>query len=105
MGGQASGGADWMAIVKAVRYLVSGRVQGVGFRFFVLRQAQALGLAGWVRNLGDGRVEVVAAGDDGALAAFEGRLWCGPPHSHVVGVAASPAEAPPSTDFVVLPSR
>lgn len=90
--------------MRAVRYLVSGRVQGVGFRYFVLRQAKALALAGWVRNLHDGRVEVLAAGDEGALAALEGRLWSGPPGSQVIDVAASAADAPSSADFFVLPT-
>lgn len=91
--------------MRAVRYLVNGRVQGVGFRYFVLRQAKALALVGWVRNLHDGRVEVLAAGEEGALAAFEGRLWGGPPSAHVTDVAASEAEAPASSEFLVLPTR
>jgi acylphosphatase len=49
------------------KFVVSGRVQGVGFRYFVVREAEALSLAGWVRNLPDGRVEVLASGDDGPV--------------------------------------
>ena len=86
------------------RYVVSGRVQGVGFRYFVARELQALGVAGWVRNLADGRVEVVAAGDDAQLAAVEGRLWQGPPHADVAAVESADAEAPTWTDFRVLPT-
>jgi acylphosphatase len=61
----------------------AGRVQGVGFRYFVLRKASALGVTGWVRNLGDGRVEAIFEGSPEAVAkAVE---WCriGPPHSHI----------------------
>jgi acylphosphatase len=90
--------------MPARRFLVSGRVQGVGFRYFVLREARALGVAGWVRNLADGRVEVLAAGDDAVLQALEGRLWQGPPHARVGAVEAEPAEAPDRPGFDVLPT-
>ena len=69
--------------MTAKSFVVGGRVQGVGFRYFVMREAQALGLAGWVRNLPDGRVEVLAAGEPGLIDALEGRLWHGPPHARV----------------------
>lgn len=51
-------------------YLVKGRVQGVGFRWYVHREAGALGLRGWVRNTEDGHVEVVAAGEPEELASL-----------------------------------
>lgn len=51
-------------------YLVKGRVQGVGFRWYVHREAAALGLRGWVRNTEDGHVEVVASGEPDELAAL-----------------------------------
>ncbi|MBK8004051.1 MAG: acylphosphatase [Gemmatimonadetes bacterium] len=69
-----------------VRWLVRGRVQGVGFRYFVIRRAQAVGLAGWARNLPDGGVEVVARGTDDQLAALENALRVGPPRAEVTGV-------------------
>ncbi|MEO8138051.1 MAG: acylphosphatase [Gemmatimonadota bacterium] len=72
-----------------LRYLVRGRVQGVGFRYFVLRHATALGLVGWTRNLPDGRVEVVAEGEAPALETLEGQLRVGPPHSQVDAVEKS----------------
>ena len=52
-------------------YLVKGRVQGVGFRWFVQREAAEIGLRGWVRNTDDGHVEVVAAGDAGRAGGVE----------------------------------
>jgi acylphosphatase len=74
-----------------VRGLVSGRVQGVGFRFFVVRQAQRLGLAGWVRNLPDGRVEFEAAGEPSVLAALVEAVRRGPPQADITGVEVAPA--------------
>jgi acylphosphatase len=73
----------------ARRFLVTGRVQGVGFRWFVVRQAESLGLSGWTRNRRDGRVEVVAQGDASALDALAAALAEGPPAARVDGVAVS----------------
>jgi acylphosphatase len=72
--------------VAAYRYIVQGRVQGVGYRYFVLRQATALGVAGFARNRPDGAVEVVAEGSDQALAELEGHLREGPAFSAVAEV-------------------
>jgi len=69
--------------LRARRYIVEGRVQGVGFRYFVLRTARELGLAGHVRNLPDGTVEVEAAGEKDGLARLEERLRQGPPPARV----------------------
>jgi acylphosphatase len=55
-------------------YLIKGRVQGVGFRWYVHREAATLGLKGWVRNTDDGHVEVVAAGDPETLAELQSAL-------------------------------
>lgn len=60
------------------RFIVSGRVQGVGFRAATRDRAQALGLRGWVRNLADGRVETQAQGPADALDAFRDWLHSGP---------------------------
>jgi acylphosphatase len=60
-----------------------GRVQGVGFRWFVRQEARELGLAGRVRNLPDGSVEVVAMGEPSALACLRDRLREGPPGARV----------------------
>ncbi len=70
----------------ARHYLVSGRVQGVGFRHFTRVQAQNLGLVGTVKNLDDGRVEIYAAGDPEALADFENRVRQGPRTGRVDGL-------------------
>ncbi len=63
--------------------VVTGRVQGVGFRWFVREQARALRLTGWVRNEGDGSVRVAAEGPPDALDALEARLREGPPGAAV----------------------
>ena len=57
---------------------IRGRVQGVGFRYFVVRRAMELGLVGWVANVADGRVRSVAEGPPAALEAFEAALHEGP---------------------------
>jgi acylphosphatase len=76
--------------MPAYRYLVQGRVQGVGYRYFVLRHAERLSLAGFARNLPDGRVEVVAEGSDAALAQLESRLKEGPAFATVSQVERAP---------------
>ena len=72
-----------MSTDAAIHVFVSGRVQGVGFRFFVRAKASAYGLDGFVRHLPDGRVEVVAAGERAILKGFIGNLQQGPPGSSV----------------------
>ncbi|MBN1485030.1 MAG: acylphosphatase [Chloroflexia bacterium] len=71
---------------KRVHLWIRGRVQGVSFRYYTRRQARALGLSGWVKNLPDGRVEVVAEGDEAVLQELVD--WChqGPPAAHVAQV-------------------
>ncbi|MBI2505188.1 MAG: acylphosphatase [Candidatus Latescibacteria bacterium] len=66
-----------------MKALITGRVQGVGFRFFVQRQAIHYGLKGYVRNLPEGGVEVFAVGERGVLEAFLQDLKVGPPASEV----------------------
>ena len=89
----------------ARRYLISGRVQGVGFRSFVVREAEALGVSGWVRNLPAGVVEVLASGTDTQLATLEGRLWQGPPYARVASVESESAVEAAWTGFRFLPTR
>lgn len=75
------------------RIVVSGRVQGVGFRFATRRQAAALGVHGWVRNTEDGRVEMLVEGDRAAVDALQ--AWCqrGPSGARVTNVVASDSAA------------
>ena len=77
---------------QARRFLVRGRVQGVGFRWFVEREAHLLGIAGWVRNNADGRVEVLAMGTPEQLAGLRLRLQEGPRAARVDNVKESEAE-------------
>lgn len=65
--------------MRVIHLEISGRVQGVGFRWFVRERAHALGIAGWVRNHADGTVEVVAKGREHAVEAFLTELRVGPP--------------------------
>ena len=78
--------------MAAYRFVVQGRVQGVGYRYFALRQAEALGLTGFARNRADGAVEVVAEGDEGALGDLESCLREGPAFSEVASVEREPIE-------------
>jgi len=73
----------------AVRLILSGRVQGVGFRWYVARAAQKLPVRGWVRNLPDGRVELVIAGESAAVSHLEAVARKGPHLSHVDNVEKS----------------
>jgi acylphosphatase len=68
------------------RYHVRGRVQGVGYRYFALKRAEELGLSGFVRNMPDGSVEVIAEGPDPQLSQFEARLKEGPSFARVEDV-------------------
>ncbi len=77
------------------RYVVSGKVQGVGYRYFTLRVARELKLVGWVRNLADGTVEVLATGPATKLKRFDAELRIGPPRAEVrtVHIEEAPADA------------
>ena len=79
----------------ARRFLVRGRVQGVGFRWFVEREAHLLGIGGWVRNNHDGSVEVLAQGTRDQLAGLHSRLREGPRAARVDAVEVSEANASP----------
>lgn len=75
--------------IQARRFIVRGRVQGVGFRWFVEREAHLLGVAGWVRNNADGAVEVLAQGTREQLSALTARLQQGPRAARVDQVEQS----------------
>jgi len=79
----------------ARRFIVRGRVQGVGFRWFVEREAHTLGIAGWVRNNADSSVEVLAVGTRDQLAGLKSRLREGPRAARVDDVEESEAETMP----------
>lgn len=71
---------------KRVHLWIEGLVQGVSFRYYTRQRAGQLGLTGWVKNLPDGRVEIIAEGEEGALQLLVD--WChhGPPSAEVTGV-------------------
>lgn len=85
-------------MLVARRYIIRGRVQGVGFRFFVEDAASLEGVRGFVRNLPDGRVEVVAEGDAEAMSRFELAIRRGPLQARVDEVETDVIE--PSGRFV-----
>ncbi len=74
--------------MKSVHLLVTGRVQGVGFRWFVRQKARELRLAGWVMNRGDGSVEVAASGEADDLERLRKALRKGPPGASVTDVTS-----------------
>ena len=84
---------------RAIRCLVSGRVQQVGYRAATVARATELGLDGSVRNLVDGRVEIVVAGEPHAVEALVAWLWTGPPGAAVTAVALEDWPEMPRTGF------
>ncbi len=81
------------APTKAVHLLISGRVQGVWYRGWAVDTARALGLRGWVRNRGDGRVEAVIAGSAESVDRMIDACRQGPPGARVSAVEVAPASA------------
>jgi acylphosphatase len=78
--------------VIARRAILSGRVQGVGFRFFAERAAGDAGVTGWVRNRSDGSVETVVEGEADAVARYLERLRAGPGGSRIMSFTEEEAE-------------
>ena len=72
-----------------MHYIVHGRVQGVFYRASTREQALRMGLSGWVKNLANGGVEVLACGDEEQLQQFGQWLWQGPEYAHVTHVQAN----------------
>lgn len=89
--------------VERAGYVVAGRVQGVGFRWWTLKRAEALGIAGTVRNRDDGSVEVMVVGSGEALERLRTELGRGPRFARVDGIAEIPCELDPATSgFTIL---
>lgn len=89
---------------RAVRVTVTGRVQGVWFRAWTVREATRLGLDGWVRNRADGGVEALIAGSEEALDKMLALLHRGPPAATVDKVDVAPAGDPGPSGFAQRPS-
>ena len=88
-----------MAVQVARRFVISGMVQGVGYRAFAERSARQIGVTGWARNLDDGGVEVHANGTVEQLDDFEARLRQGPRWAQVRGVGVSEAAVSDDAGF------
>lgn len=86
----------------SLRCLVSGRVQGVFFRASTAQRARELGLSGWAKNLSDGRVEVVVAGDPDAVARLAAWLWEGSTAASVTEVVVAEWQDAVPQDFRTL---
>ena len=90
--------------MRSVRLRITGRVQGVGYRYWAERTAAALGVRGWVRNRRDGSVEMQAAGEDAAIDALIDACRHGPRAATVSDVAVADAEDDGSAGFSAQPT-
>ena len=91
-------------MTAAVRVLIEGRVQGVGFRYWMIERAGGLGLDGWVRNRRDGAVEAVFAGPADAVAEMLRHCHDGPAFARVTRVQEWPEASPIEAGFNALPT-
>ena len=89
--------------MKAVRVVVTGKVQGVWFRAWTIEEAQKRNLRGWVRNRRDGSVEAMFAGAPAAVEAMIEACRTGPKHARVSEITRFPAPAPSGAGFRQLP--
>ena len=87
-----------------LRLRIRGRVQGVGYRYWAVGQARALGLRGWVRNRTDGTVEMLVRGEAAAVEAFIARCRQGPPSARVERIDEEPADEPAPDRFEKRPT-
>jgi acylphosphatase len=85
-----------MTICRRLR--IGGRVQGVGYRDWAMREARSLGLSGWVRNRRDGSVEALVSGEAGAVETFVEACGRGPPAARVDAVDQQEDVSPPSSE-------
>jgi acylphosphatase len=88
----------------AKRLLIEGRVQGVGYRYWAESMARELNLAGWVRNLRDGRVELIVAGDADQIAEMIKACWQGPRSARVERLSELPQDDEGWPDFSTRPT-
>ena len=84
---------------STVRIRVEGQVQAVGFRDFVISEATALGVDGWVRNRTDGTVEILVSGETKAVEALVLASMRGPKHARVSNIELHPAQPPEQAGF------
>lgn len=87
-----------------LRLRITGRVQGVGYRYWAQGEAERIGLSGWVRNCSDGCVEVLVSGEDAAVETFIERARIGPPAARVTAIERRAAEPPERAGFRALPT-
>ena len=87
-------------MIVARRLEISGKVQGVGFRYFVAHYARQQGLRGWVHNRRDGSVEALLIGEEAAVGVVADQCRRGPPQARVDRLDAAPAQDDGSTDFI-----
>lgn len=85
--------------MTARRLMISGRVQGVGYRDWMVRRAREFGLSGWVRNRTDGTVEAVIDGPEAVIEEMLRQCRRGPPSAHVTGIVETLADEPGEPGF------
>ncbi len=90
--------------MKATHLIITGQVQGVGFRDWLVRQARALHIDGWVRNLGTDKVEALLAGEPAAVEECLRACRRGPPLASVASITDNIADPPQDPGFIKRPS-